>query len=306
MDKKKIAIIFNASSGTQGIEPPIQQIKDICHEYALKATFFLVHPGTDIHQIIKKALHEQYTFIVAAGGDGTVSAVASELAGTPNILGIIPLGTLNHFAKDIQIPLDLRKAFFVLSHGKVVALDTASVNDQFFINNSSIGLYPKIVKHRENFQQKGFRKWIAFLSAFLLVVNKNSFLHLHIVSSQKDIICKVPILFIGNNRYIMKGYELGSRKSLNHGKLFISLMYRTTRLKIFRIAVQSILGLPSQDAHFNTWESREVTVHTKLKFLQVALDGETMPLQTPLRYLIHPHSLRVIVPQKYAHNHPHF
>ena len=97
-----MAIILNVSAGTQGIEPLHQQIKEICHEYAMDVRFFLVYPGTDIHQITKKALYEQYAIIVAAGGDGTVSAVARELAGTPVILGILPLGTLNHFAKDIQ------------------------------------------------------------------------------------------------------------------------------------------------------------------------------------------------------------
>jgi len=306
MDKNKIAIILNVSVGIQGIEPLHQQIEEICHGYAMEVTLFRVYPDTDIQQITKKVIYEQYAIIAAAGGDGTVSAVARELAGTPVILGILPLGTLNHFAKDLQIPLDLREALSVLSNGEVMTFDTASVNDQYFINNSSIGLYPRIVKRRDVFQQKGFHKWIAFLSAFCLVVSKNSFLRLRIVSAKKDIDCKAPFLFIGNNQYVMQGYELGSRTSLTSGKLFLSLMHYTNRLNLFRIIVQTILGLTSQDSDFDTWESKEVTVYSKKKFLDVALDGEVIPLQTPLRYLIHPHSLRVIVSRDYAHNRSHF
>ena len=108
------------------------------------------------------------------------------------------------------------------------------------------------------------------------------------------------------NQNIMQEYELGSRTSLTRGKLFLSFMHYTTRLNIFRLIVQTVLGLTSQDEDFDTWESREVTVYTKKKFLQVSLDGEIIPLQTPLRYLIHPRSLRVIVSREYAHNRSHF
>ncbi|HEX7586487.1 MAG TPA: diacylglycerol kinase family protein [Patescibacteria group bacterium] len=305
MDKKKMAIILNAAAGTQETEPLFQQIKEICREFSMDVTFFLVHSGADIQQITKKVLGKEYAVMVAAGGDGTISAVAKELTGTSAILGIIPLGTRNHFAKDIQTPLDLREAIYVLSHGEVMTIDTASVNDQFFINNSSIGLYPKIVKHRDIFQKDGFYKWFALIWAFLLVVSKNSFLNIHIVSSEKGIDYKTPIFFIGNNRYSMQGYELGSRESLTRGKLFLSLMCRTSRLRLLRIIAQAILGSPPKYADFDIWESQEVIVYSENKFLQVALDGEIVPLQAPLRYLIHPRSLHVIVSQKYAHNHSH-
>lgn len=305
MDNKKTAIILNAAAGTQETEPLLQQIKEICREFSMDVTFFLVHSGADIQQVTKKVLGEEYAVIVAAGGDGTISAVAKELTDKPVILGIIPLGTRNHFAKDVRIPLNLKEAISVLSHGEVMTIDTASVNDQFFINNSSIGLYPKIVKHRDIFQKEGFYKWIALIWAFLLVVSKNSFLRLHIVSSGKGIKYKTPIFFIGNNRYAMQGYELGSRESLTRGKLFFSLMCRTSRFKLLKIIAQAILGFSPKCDDFDIWESQEAIVYSEKKFLQVALDGEIVPLQTPLHYSIHPRSLHVIVPQKYAHNHSH-
>jgi diacylglycerol kinase family enzyme len=115
MDNKKIAIILNAAAGAQETEPLFQKIKEICREFSMDVTFFLVHSGADIQQITKKVLDEGYAVIVAAGGDGTISAVAKELTGTSSTLGIIPLGTRNHFAKDIQIPLNLKEAISVLS-----------------------------------------------------------------------------------------------------------------------------------------------------------------------------------------------
>ena len=305
MGKKRIAIIFNGSAGAQDGEALLQKITEICQEYELDTTPFVIHAGADISQIVKKALHEKFEVIVAAGGDGTISAVAGVLIGTSVLLGILPLGTRNHFAKDIQIPLDLKEAMAVISQGEVMALDIASVNGQFFVNNSSVGFYPKIVKFRELFQRKGFYRWIAFIFASAIVMNRNSFLRLRIASSKKDITSRTPLIFVGNNRYTMQGYELGSRDSLVRGKLFLSLMHRTSRLKLFQIAVQAILDLPSQNVDFDTWMDREMTIYAEKKFLRVSLDGEIRLMQTPLRYLIHPHAINVIVPQNYAYDRSH-
>jgi YegS/Rv2252/BmrU family lipid kinase len=296
MNMKKIAVILNMSAGNQKIDLLYQQIKDISREYELETEFFLIHPGTDIHQIIKKALNENFEVIVAAGGDGTASAVASELIGTSAVMGVLPLGTRNHFSKDIQIPLDLRDAIEVLSHGTVKRLDVASVNDQFFINNSSIGIYPKIVKLRDNLQQKGIYKWLALVSAFFLVASRNSFLRFRIVSAEKNIDCRAPLLFVGNNQYAMKGYEFGSRSALVGGKLFLSVMHRTKHLRLFRKVMRAASGLFLEDEDFDSWESQEATVYSKKKFLQVTLDGEIVVLSTPLHYRSHPKSLNVIVP----------
>jgi len=305
MDKKRIAIIFNGSAGAQDGAAQLQQLKAICQEYELDTTLFVVPAGADISQMAKKVLHEKFEVIVAAGGDGTISAVAGELIGTTVLLGILPLGTRNHFAKDIQLPLDLKEALAVLSQGEAMALDMASVNGQFFVNNSGVGLYPKIVKFREQFQRKGLYRWIAFIFASAIVLNRNSFLRLRIASSKKDITSRTPLIFVGNNRYTMQGYELGSRDSLVRGKLFISLMHHTSRLKLFRIAAQAVLGLPSQYADFDTWMDQEMTIYAEKKFLRVSLDGEIRLMQTPLHYLIHPHAINVIVPQNYAHDRSH-
>jgi diacylglycerol kinase family enzyme len=298
MQKEKMAVILNASSGNQDLDLIFQQIKSIGRELELEMNFFLVHQGTDIHQITKKALDEQYGVIVAGGGDGTISAVASELIGTSAVMGVLPLGTRNHFSKDIQIPIDLRAAIEVLAHGVVMSVDVASVNDQFFINNSSIGIYPKIVKLRDDLQQKGTHKWFALISAFFLVASRNSFLRLRIVSAEKNVDCRVPLLFVGNNKYTMQGYEFGSRNGLVGGKLFFSAMRRTKRLRLFRKIMWAASGLFLQDEDFDSWESREAIVHSKKKFLEVALDGEIIALQTPLHYRVHPNSLKVIVPSK--------
>ena len=100
--------------------------------------------------------------VVAVGGDGTISSVASALVGSNTPLGVIPAGTLNHFARDLGIPVDLPGAVATIAARHMTTIDVGSVNDRIFLNNSSIGIYPDIVHARDQLRREGHRKWIAF------------------------------------------------------------------------------------------------------------------------------------------------
>src|SRR5205085_4914339 len=114
----------------------------------------------DIRAITRRAIADGVETIVAAGGDGTINAVAAEVADSGRTLGVLPLGTLNHFAKDLGIPLDLERAVQVITRGRVAPVDVAEVNGRVFVNNSSLGIYPHIVSMRRHQQERLARgKW---------------------------------------------------------------------------------------------------------------------------------------------------
>src|SRR5688572_1371211 len=140
-------IIMNRGAG--GPEDPQAQIVELFK--ALGETPHILHPSgdQDIVSVAREAAEGNEQIIVAAGGDGTISAVASELSGTDKILGVLPIGTLNHFAKDLGIPLDLPAAVQTIKEGHTAGVDTGEVNGLVFINNSSLGIYPQIVSRRE-------------------------------------------------------------------------------------------------------------------------------------------------------------
>ncbi|MDP9258013.1 MAG: diacylglycerol kinase family lipid kinase, partial [Actinomycetota bacterium] len=94
--------------------------------------------------------------------DGTVSAVAAALAGTSTPMLVLPAGTLNHFARDLGVPLDPAEAALLVRDGARRQVDVAEVNGRVFVNNSSIGAYPIAVALRERLQDNGARgKWRA-------------------------------------------------------------------------------------------------------------------------------------------------
>src|SRR5580704_6995821 len=157
-----VSIILNPSSGA-GNKP--DAIKALLRENGLDAGIVEVAKGTDITALAMRLLRDGSHTLVAGGGDGTVSSVAAAVVQTQALLGILPLGTLNHFAKDLKLPLNLAGAVRTLKTGTVRSVDVAEVNGRAFINNSGLGLYASLVTQREKRQRLGQPKWIAFFWA---------------------------------------------------------------------------------------------------------------------------------------------
>ena len=155
MHPLKICCITNSRAGPSG-EPFGNVVAELFAAHGVQLTIFELHEGNSLRGLAEDAVHQSYDVIVAAGGDGTINAVASVLVGHNIVkLGIIPRGTLNHFARALEIPTDMEKAVETIVAGHVKMIDVGQVNDQIFVNNSSVGLYPSIVRMRESLQNLG-------------------------------------------------------------------------------------------------------------------------------------------------------
>jgi diacylglycerol kinase family enzyme len=254
--------------------------------------------GRDIAATAREAAEGSERVVVAAGGDGTISAVAAAVAGTEKVLGVLPVGTLNHFAKDLGIPLDLETAVRTISDGEVAAVDVGEVNGRIFINNSSLGIYPRIVSRREAQQQRLARgKWPAFFWATIQALRRFPFLDLRIAFEGQQIFRRTAFLFVGNNEYQIAGFNLGSRTCVNAGKLGLYLSHGTGRFGLFRLAFRALFGRVDQEKDFDVFCVTEARIETRKRRLLVALDGEVTRMETPLQYRIRPAALRVLVPR---------
>jgi diacylglycerol kinase family enzyme len=239
--------------------------------------------------------------IVAAGGDGTVSAVAAEVAGTEKVLGVLPLGTLNHFAKDLHLPLDLQGGVRTIAERNIKSVDVGEVNGRVFINNSSLGIYPHIV-HRRIVEQMRLRigKWPAFIWASMHAFRRFPFLDLRVELKGETLRRKTPFLFVGNNEYEMTGFRIGARKRLDAGKLGLYLTHRVGRWGLIRLAVRALLGYLSQQKDFEAYLVNEAFVEAHRRLILVAADGEVRWMELPLQYRSRPGALRVIAPRNQA------
>lgn len=260
------------------------------------ADISLAKNGAEIVDLARAATQGDCTVIVAGGGDGTINAVASAVMGTEKTLGVLPLGTLNHFAKDLKIPLDLEGAVSVLLSGHTSKVDVGEVNGRIFLNNSSLGLYPTIVREREKKQRLGTGKWPAFVWAAIAVFRRYPFLHVHVIAEGKNFDLRTPFVFVGNNKYVMEGFNIGRRERLDQGQLSVNVTNRTGRWGLVRLALRALLGHLREEKDFRALLTDELKIKTKHKRLGVAFDGEIDSLEAPLHYRVRPGALRVIVP----------
>ena len=295
----KILVILNSDAGRRLSLDCEARVAEIIKAFqAIQVEAAVECPGvSDLTGFTKKALVSGFDAVVAAGGDGTVSAVAAALAGTPMPLGILPLGTLNHLAKDLKISLNLQEAALTIAAGKIREIDVGEANGRIFVNNSSIGLYPKAVRKRNQaILRLGRRKWPAMLDASVRVFLRFPLITIRIDSPEGGMTMTTPFLFVGNNRYDMKFLHIGARPSLEGGELCAYLLKNTGRLALLRIGFLGILGL-KDDRDFASLLSKEVLVRTRRRHIMISADGQLYMLETPLRYRIRPKALRVLAPE---------
>ncbi len=247
--------------------------------------------------ILEAARNAEADILGAAGGDGTISAVASVAIERDKPLAVVPLGTLNHFSKDIGIPQDITEAARVVATGRIRKSDVGQVNDRIFLNNSSIGLYPHMVFRREMQQETlGRSKWRAALSAALKVLRWRPFFRVEMQVEGQVRVNESPFVFVGNNEYAMHLYNIGTRERLDAGKLSVYFVRRGGRWGAIRLLVHTLLGTLDQMKEFEQLTTNQLTIDMRQRRTLVAFDGEVETMETPLRYKILPGRLKVIVP----------
>jgi len=289
-----VTCILNCKAGSHAAAHGQAVIARVAAEYGRTARV-VVCEGYDLGAAAREALAAG-GLIAAGGGDGTVSAVASVVAGSAVPLGVLPMGTLNHFAKDLGIPLDLDSAVRTLFTGVPAEVDVGEVNGRVFVNNSSIGLYPQIVRERDRGQGRGRGRWLAFASAIAQVLRRGVTLHVGVVADKGfEIILDTPFLFVGNNPYSVTGLEIGKRARLDCGTLWLCAAPHANRLKLLGLALGALLGRLSQ-ADLIQHDLQAALIRTSRRRMHVAIDGEVTLMQTPLRYRVRPGALRVMIP----------
>ena len=257
----------------------------------------LARNGEELQQAIDAAIASGAAALVGGGGDGTINTVASALVGTDMPLGILPLGTLNHFAKELGIPLDLDEAAGVVLAGFTAKVDIGEVNKKFFLNNSSLGLYPRMVQLRAAHPARGWRKWIVAFWAMLKTLERTPEISVSIEVNGEKLVTRTPIVFIGNNEYEMSGLEAGTRPSLARGRLAIYVVKAGGKPRLMRLAWRMFTGRAFRSGELEVILTEAATISLRASQTSMALDGEITTLETPLEYRIRPAALGVLVPR---------
>ncbi len=287
----RIAILYNRKSNSNSVKK--NEIEKLFKKKNLKTEYFSI--SSEISTLKKSIKDGLFDILVAAGGDGTVNLAASLSVEFDIVLGILPAGTLNHFAKDLDLPLELVEAAEIIINGKTVKVDYATVNNKVFVNNSSIGIYPDTLVKRQKLQAK-IGKWPAAVIGSLASLHQFDSHLLSIKSPSGNYRYRTPMLFVGNNSYqFFKKMGFTNRTQINSGKLYLYVI-RTNRIaNIIRITVNIFFGHKKRAEDYIEHTKGPVIINSKKKFIKLSIDGELVSQPTPLTYKIHSGGLKVRV-----------
>lgn len=255
-------------------------------------------PAEDLVGFARAVVHaEPGTPVVVGGGDGTVSSVAAVARETQTPLGVLPLGTLNHFAKDLGLPIEPAAAVRTIAAGQLRAVDAGSVNGRLFLNNCSVGAYPEAVRRREILRRvRGHGKAWAMLLAALDGLRNLRRLRVQLATESASFVRRTPFVLVSNNRYSRKILSQQLRPRLDEGMLctYSTRVHRVLPLLrlTWRALCDGLEDLDGLDVHV----SRQVRLELSALQLPVAIDGEVAPMQPPLELAILPGALRVFAP----------
>ena len=292
----KARVFLNPKSGAGEAAP--EHLVKLFGDQGVSADITRLCAGADLAGL--NAGDSPDTIWVAAGGDGTIRAVAEAIAGSGRAFGVLALGTLNHFARDLDLPLELDAAVQEIAAGQTIAVDAAEVRCgkgrvSVFVNNSSLGAYPAMVMDRERMKRAGRNKWSSLMLASFKAFVRFRCLTVTFAVEGQEQRCTTPFLFVGNNEYCVDGARLGRREHLDRGTLSLYLAPGASRGTMLRFVAAAALGRLKNLPEFHEYKTTEFTVDARRrKRLRVSLDGEVKRLTGPLTYRIRPAALQVL------------
>jgi YegS/Rv2252/BmrU family lipid kinase len=293
-----VAVLLNRGGGAVAADAGMaDKVAAALSEAGVDAAVELIDGG-DCEVRSKAVAEHGDALLIVGGGDGTIGAAASALIGTRTRLGILPLGTLNHFARDLGIPADLDEAAKLIASGTEKQVDVAAMNGRIFINNSAIGLYPLMVVDRDLQRRRlGRSKRLAMLVASLRTLARFNHQRLTLTVNDEQARVDTPLLFVGNNDYRLDIGAPGRRESLDDGQLCVLVMRKKTRRGLIAASIRALLKRARRDDMVRIDGVERLRVDSHRSHLTVSLDGEVVRSVPPLQYCIRKQALAVIAPR---------
>lgn len=270
-------------------------LRTAAHEGGLRVVD--VDRSINVRTIVRESLDAGLKSFVVAGGDGSVHHVAQALVGTEGVLGVVPVGSLNHLARDLQIPLgDWRAALDIALTGEVRQIDVGRVNGYYFLNSVMLGIYPTISEFRERFRSLHSR-WRAYAKAARLALHQ--FPHVSLVVEMEGRVetFRTQMFVVAVNSYDLEQTGLVAPKvTFNDGRLTIYSLSFMSRSQFVRAAAMYLRGKIVNVPGFRRIRTPHLRVDTGRRKLRVSLDGELIEMETPLQIAAVPSALLVRAP----------
>ena len=296
----KVLVLLNGAAGTLVSSDTGDEADRIARGFAARGVDANVRlvDGANLIDITRAARDSgQFDLILAGGGDGTVNSVASELVGSRVAFGVLPLGTFNHLAKELTIPLDLDQAVTALADGKTIRFDVGQVNGRTFLLFCAVGLYSDMIKHRDA-QRKvlGRSKLIAGVIAFFRMFSRWPLMRVKLKVGQESLRRLTPVVFVALSEYQIRALGLEDYSCRCRDRLNIYLAAKTKRRGLLWMMIKGFFGLMKPRKDFEVVTAKQAELAVRARTVRVGVDGEVVDLETPLALGVLAGGLKMRVP----------
>ena len=295
-------IVFNASSGAADSERASARIQALLTEAGQAHEMTLVRGSDDLTRAAVRAVHaarEAHGCVVAAGGDGTLNAVAQVVWNANQLMGVLPQGTFNYFGRTHGIPPELDASVAALLRSREQPINVGMLGDKVFLVNASVGLYPRLLEHRELAKRRyGRRRVVALLSGLDTILRGRSVLTLELSAEAQTRVMRTRTLFVGNNE--LQLHELGLRQAVDveQGRLAAITLEPLSTPRTLWLLVRGALGRLDGAEGVDSFAFDQLVVRMRkgVRTVKVAMDGEVLRMPAPLNFRTAPRPLRLLVP----------
>lgn len=298
LGKARVCVIMNRGSGKKKHRQLAEQLQADLAPHCASFTLRQSQRGSDLPDLARQVAGEGFDLVVAAGGDGTQSAVAGALAGTDVAMGVLPGGTFNYFARDLGVGETIEDALETLRDGRLEPVDVGDVNGLIFLNNISLGAYPQILKTREGIYKRWGRSRLAAYWSVLVALRR--------LRQPMQLVARVDgesrtftsaLVFIARSAYQMDSFGLDGADAIRAGQFAVLIAKAKKPLPLMRSAVRLAFGHSAKDSDFDLIITDELQIETPRRRQLVAHDGEKTALTSPFRLQVRHGGLRVLRPR---------
>ena len=303
-------ILLNAGSGSGDAQAVHQAIDNVLRPAGRRYRIVTPERGAQIPLAARRAAEQAYAqggVVVAAGGDGTLNAVAQAAHDTGCPMGVLPRGTFNYFGRTQGIPLDLEEATRALLTARVHPVQVGLVNDRVFLVNASVGLYAELLEDRERLKTRyGRRRLVALAAGIATLMRSRPQLRLRIELGAKVRDVRTPTLFVGNNRLQLEQVGIAHAPAVDHGRVAAVMLRPMSTWAMLGLMLRGAMGTLGDAERVESFQFQHMTVMPWLPYglgrIKVAADGELMLMRTPLEFRVSPRPLYLLKPEEAGHS----
>lgn len=297
MTEKRQAVLIVNTQSRRGKEWFVQAKQTLEVQGVELLAHHAVKDASRVPQLTRHAIEQRVPLVIVGGGDGTLSAVVRYFVQSDSVLGVMPLGTGNQFARDLGIPINIEAACRVLTEGREVAVDLGVAGNDYFLNVATIGLTTLIAEALTKDAKKRLGRF-AYFAALLKALRHVHRFQATITTDEGTQTVRTIQIVIGNGRFHAGPFPLAPDATITDGTLNVYALTASSRWQLLQFVLSlpggRHVGLPTVPA-FRTSGGKIETVPPQ----NVIVDGEIV-FRTPLQFGLAPAALRVMVPQNFA------